>query len=259
MTILLLGLIIFLLVYKIDNNIMNNQLSTSEISRVEFSTSDGVKIVGDYYSVSDANAPAVLLLHMMPSDKKSWASFAQKLQADGFQVLAIDLRGHGESTRKFKSSNGKGESDYEKLDYKNFGDSEHQKSILDIKAAVEFLKSKGYAQLFLGGASIGANLALQYLKESPDAEKAILFSAGLNYRGIETVPLARQLKATQSVFAVAAKDDNRSGGPAESMAQEIYSALTSKKEIKIFDTGGHGTDLLDAHPEFIDELINWLK
>jgi len=41
------------------------------------------------------------------------------------------------------------------------------------------------------------------------------------------------------------------------MAEEIFSAVaTLNKELKIFETGGHGTDIFTKHPKFEDELAN---
>jgi alpha-beta hydrolase superfamily lysophospholipase len=221
--------------------------------RVEFLTKDGVKIVGDYYNPEHGASSelAVLLLHMMPSNRKSWMSFARKLKHAGMMVLAIDLRGHGDSTRKQDGSI---------LNYKSFSDSEHQKSVFDIEAAVKFLRRKNHLNLALIGASIGANLALKYLAECQEAKAAILFSAGLNYRGIKALPLAKMLKENQKVFIVAAEDDMRSGESAGEAAKEIFDNLTIKrKQIKIFESGGHGTEILNAHQEFQDFLVRWLQ
>jgi alpha-beta hydrolase superfamily lysophospholipase len=67
------------------------------MEKVNFKTKDGVTIVGNYFKPRKEHAPAFLLLHMMPATKESWNDFASHLQKEGFEVLAIDLRGHGES------------------------------------------------------------------------------------------------------------------------------------------------------------------
>ncbi|NOY35680.1 MAG: alpha/beta fold hydrolase, partial [bacterium] len=67
------------------------------IEQIKLKTDDGVEIAGDYYPASPTGAPAVVLTHMMPSTKESWREFAAGLNKAGFQCLAIDLRGHGES------------------------------------------------------------------------------------------------------------------------------------------------------------------
>lgn len=213
-------------------------------------TSDGVLLVGDY--VVPEKAPvraAVLLLHMMPSDRTSWAAFTSRLAEKGYAALAIDLRGHGQSRQT---------ADRHLLDYETFSDADHQKSIHDIEAAIAFLGEKGHHAFHLGGASIGANLALWYGAEHGAAASIFLLSPGLDYHGIKTLPLAPRLTTT-ALFVVASKDDVRSGGAADVMARQIYDAATVPKEIEIYKTGGHGTDIFYAHPELVDALIQWIR
>ncbi|MBI2038769.1 MAG: alpha/beta fold hydrolase [Candidatus Niyogibacteria bacterium] len=215
------------------------------VERITLETEDGVAIVGDHYK-GPQGSPAVLLLHMMPATRASWNAFAGKLNAAGFGALAIDLRGHGES---------QGGPD----GYQDFTDGEHQASIADVRAALAFQEAEGHSKFFIVGASIGANLALQMLAESERVSAAILLSPGINYRGVETLPVIAKVRNEQGVYIVAAKDNVRAGGAAHERAARIFGALTCRKELKIFDTGGHGTDMLVAHPEFMDELADWLK
>lgn len=217
--------------------------------RVEIKTKDGVKIVGDFYPVPGPDAYAVLLLHMMPADRKSWVAFSEKLQKANIPVLAIDLRGHGESIKK---------EDGTTLNYQNFSNEDHIASIEDVRAAYRWLKDNNVDSIFLAGASIGANLALQHISENTDIKSGIILSPGINYVGIEALPEAKSLNLDQDIFVVAAEDDKNVSG-ASKMAKEIYDALASKKKLKIFETGGHGTDILSAHPDFEDTLVEFFK
>ena len=72
-----------------------------EPHRVEKPTSAGVVIVGDYWIPKDANPPAqaVILLHMYRSDRSAWRPLISLLEDAGFAIMAIDLRGHGESIK----------------------------------------------------------------------------------------------------------------------------------------------------------------
>lgn len=216
--------------------------------RVEFSTEDGVRIVGDLYVAAGAKR-AVILLHMMPATRESWRAFGEYLAEAGIAALAIDLRGHGESVVA---------KDGRRLDYKNFSGLEHQASILDVRAAAEYLGARGLTPTFLVGASIGANLALRFLAESEKTRAVALLSPGTNYRGIEAIPLARAIASDKKVLIAAAKDDKNVSGATE-MAEEIYEALVCARQLKIFKTGGHGTDMLDVHPEFMEELVNFFR
>lgn len=217
----------------------------------QFQTADGVTIFGLYSHGDNPALPAVLLSHMMPATKESWKDFAHVLADAGFQVLAIDLRGHGESVMPTLNAQS------QTLNYKNFSDAEHQKSILDLEAAVEFLKSKGASEIHLIGASIGANLSLRYLTEHSDARSVVLLSPGLDYRGVKTEEFATRLHTGQAAYYAAAGDDPYSVQTAKTLYQKTSGGAT--KELKLFERGGHGTDMFFAHQELMWDLIVWLK
>jgi len=214
--------------------------------RVDLITNDGVNIAGLHYKVEPPGA-GVLLLHMMPAAKESWRGFAAKLGEVGIGALAIDLRGHGES-------------DGGPDGYRTFTDEEHQLSIEDVRAGVKYQKEEGHSPIFIVGASIGANLALNILAEDQEIEGAILLSAGLNYRGVETEPAAKKIRSDQSVYVIAASDDETKGGNCGELAKDIFDALaTEKKKIEVFDAGGHGTNIFWKHPDLMDRLVRWLQ
>lgn len=210
-------------------------------------TIDNVQIHGDFYKSAHPDHPAGLLLHMMPATKESWKNFAEKLNDNDFHALAIDFRGHGKSVLKNNNP----------IDYRHFNDTEHQQKINDIEAAFYFLKHNGiyHNETFLAGASIGANLTLQYMSQYPEIKAGIILSPGLNYRGIEPEQYVKKITGDQSIFLIASEDDQYS---AES-AKKLYNIATCRKQIKILPSGGHGTDMFIAHPELMDEIINWVK
>ena len=222
------------------------------MERIKFLTKDGVEIYGLYAEAESKNAPAVLLLHMMPAVKESWKEFQEKLREAGFQSLAIDMRGHGESIWK----NG------ERIDYKNFTDAEQQEKILDVETAMRFLAGQGAESesVAVTGASIGANLALQYQAEHSEIKAVVLLSSGVVYKGIKTEPLAIRVLPEQAVFLAGAKGDVRSSGAScADMASVLFNILPARnKKLKVFDGPEHGTDLFVTHPELMDEIVNWL-
>lgn len=223
------------------------------MKQVKFLTKDGVEIHGLCVEAEKQNAPTVLLLHMMPAVKESWEEFQKQLQKAGFQSLAIDLRGHGESVWK----NGG------RIDYEDFTDAQQQEKIYDIEAAIDFLKEHGMElkQVSLVGASIGANLALKYQAEHPEIKATVLLSPGLDYRGIKTEPLARNIAENQSVYLVGAREDNRSSGQScADMVETLFGLLKSKnKKLKIVEGKEHGTDMFAANSGMIDEVMGWLN
>ena len=218
------------------------------MNKITLITKDNIKIVGDFYSADSDNAPAVILLHMMPATKESWRDFASILVERGFQVLAIDERGHGESME-----NGT-------LNFREFSSEQQQAKMLDVMAAREFFIEKGVSvsDIFVGGASIGANLSIQYLAENSECRAVFALSPGYNYYGIQTVPLMESTGTEQNVFLVASKDDPNVPDSYKTV-EELEKTGKAAKTVKIFDTGGHGTDIFKEHPEFMRELVDWLK
>ena len=229
--------------YFWQNKSMDNSL------KLRLTASDGVKIAYDYYKPdSSASGPDkfFVLVHMMPATKESWKEFAELAKAKGHVSIAIDLRGHGQS---------EGGPD----GYKNFSDAEHQASIKDVEAAVKFVLDKGAKpeKITLAGASIGANLVLQYLAEHPEIKKAVLFSPGLDYRGIKGDDLMKKLSEGQRVWLVAADDDNN--GLNSQWVRELYDLVPNNVERRgvTFKVGGHGTDIFKTIPELMEKFIGF--
>lgn len=210
--------------------------------RIELKTQDGVTIVGDYYP--STSQCGVILLHMMPADRKSWVSIAEKIAVAGFQALAIDLRGHGES---------EGGPD----GYKKFNDQDHQNSVADVEAVSDYLLSQGVKEISLCGASIGANLALQHLVRHPEALSAVLLSPGLDYRGVRTDLFINQITNTQRLFLAASDEDEYSFASVRALAENVSPQASCKT--KFFHNAGHGTRMFENHPEFMDEVVSWLR
>lgn len=213
--------------------------------RVALTTSDAVAIVGNYYKgIADRSA---LLVHMMPATKESWDAFARTLQDCGYHVLAIDLRGHGES-------------DGGPEGYKSFSDEEHQHGIRDVEAGAAFLLAQGVPQekLIVIGASIGANLCLQYLAQHPLATCGVLLSAGLSYRGVNAEKYVQELRPGQHVLFVTSADD-RVGHNVE-MNESLYALVPPgvSKKLLIYRHAGHGTDMFGKEkPDLQKEILAW--
>lgn len=217
------------------------------VFKLTLTTEDGVLISG-LWRDAGAEAPAVILLHMMPAAKESYDHFGEALLDVGVSSLAIDFRGHGES--RMTAGGGK-------LNYEKFSDEEHQAKIKDVEAARCWLLEKGVSpsRLAVVGASIGANLALQAMATHTEMPAGLILSPGLNYRGVTTMPLVRALSRQQSLFLIASKDDPESAEAVEKLA-EVSLARTV---VRVFDAAGHGTAIFDSQPGFMNESISWLR
>jgi len=213
------------------------------MDRVSFVTTDGVKIIGNFFL--GKNKKFVLLLHMMPATKESWGDFAIKLNRDGYSVLAFDQRGHGESIE-----NGQ-------LNYLTFEDAAQQAKSLDLEAAFNWLKQFGATEknTVLVGASIGANLALRFTAEHNKIKKVVALSPGLDYRGVTTEDALELFKVNQQAFLVATQEDKRSADSVTVLSDKFGD---NTKEL-ILSGQAHGTDIFKENSKLEAEILEFLN
>ena len=201
-------------------------LLSSTGKEVSFVTEDDIKIFATYWD--RGTGKKLILLHMLNGDRNDWNSFAESIP---YTAIAIDLRGHGESDG----------------DWRSFSDTDFNNMILDVKAATKFL---GEGKIIVIGASIGANVALNYASKN-DVAGVILLSSGLDYRGVKTEEAMK--KYNGPVLVVASEDDAQSF----SASQTLYSLATGKKEIKTYKDAGHGMNMF-AKQDLDDVILQFV-
>ncbi len=217
--------------------------------RIEFTTDDQVKIIGGW-ATAPTTIGAVILLHMYPATKESWASFQPVLAQRGIASLAIDLRGHGESVSTLEGA---------VLDYRKFNDDETKSTINDVHGAYAWIKGRGIDadRIAVAGASIGANLALKFLSDEPQVPAAILLSPGLHSHGIEPMDFMDYVSPHQSVWIVASRgDDDESVSDSAEIMEGLFS---SDKDFTKLEGAGHGTKMLEADGELMGRMADWLR
>jgi alpha-beta hydrolase superfamily lysophospholipase len=214
--------------------------------RITFTTDDGVIIVGDWFPAPTVLG-AVVLLHMMPETRTSWGLLQRELAKRSIASLAIDLRGHGESVET---------TDGNKLDYNEFTDEEHQASMFDVASAVAWVKGRGQdlERVALGGASIGANLALEMLGEEPKLCGAVLFSPSHDYRGMNALQDVQNILPHQALFIVSSEDDQESFADSRQLYDQ---APTDSKTYVPYKNAGHGTHIFDTDRGLIAKTADW--
>jgi pimeloyl-ACP methyl ester carboxylesterase len=174
-------------------------------------------------------------LHSAYASRHEWDGFIPVLQQAGFSVLAVDLRGHGQTG---------GELAWEKMPK-------------DTPAMLATLRSRPEVEpqrIGIIGASIGANLALAEAARDPQMRAVALLSPGLNYFTVDTIEPMKAYGARPVFIAVAEKD-----GFAASSSQELAKIAQGPVELKIYPGESHGTELLRAQNDLSGVLIDWLK
>lgn len=236
-----------------DANVLTNVNQTKTDSapapqKVKFASEGNVEIVGTFYESPKADSPAILLLHQFGSNRKSFDEFARRLQKSGFGVLAIDGRGFGDSV---KTTDGK--------------TIEAQRTAEGVKAmkadvanAFDFLakqKNVDANRMGIVGASYGSSLALIYAAENPKVKAVALLSPGINYfDNLPTVPAIKSY-GNRPLLLAAAEDDKESADAVRKLKQ---TGASDKYESKVFEKGGHGTNIFVANVGLQDLLEQFL-
>lgn len=205
--------------------------------KVSFATKDGWTLSADYRPAKPGGA-VVVLVHGVGSSKLEWDALARRLEARGVGTLALDLRGHGASTK-----GPKGARTYEDFDETG----EWPRAIADLDAAAAWLKSRKIpdSRVAFGGASIGANLASIAASSRPKTPFLLLLSPGPDYRGVK--PLLRPGLKTLTGAA-----------PGDGYAHQTLRPMATVKGVKTFTApSGHGVQML-ADAATLDKVVGWV-
>ncbi|MEM9445170.1 MAG: alpha/beta fold hydrolase [Verrucomicrobiota bacterium] len=103
-------------------------------------TNDNLHLKAWWLTKGTANLPTILIIHGLGARKESMLSYIRVAQKNGFPVLALDLRGHGESESSLTT----------------IGYYEQQ----DIISALAYLGSHNITNTILWGTSMGAVIAI---------------------------------------------------------------------------------------------------
>ncbi len=213
-------------------------------------TVDGYKVGAWFWPAGGKKAaPSIILLHQRGKDKSSWGDFPAQLVAEGFAVIAIDLRGHGQTTDPSGQS----------IPLNSLRDSDYQAMLNDVGAAHAYLaQQKGVDADRVGiiGASIGANLALLYAAQDRRVRTVVALSPGLDYKSLKPLPVMGPLDK-RPLFLIASKGDKYSIDCIQALASAALK--DAPVSMRVFDGSAHGTDIFAAQPGLDMTIINgWL-
>ena len=208
--------------------------SQSRAARVSLKAPDGVSVAASWYEPSARPAPAVILIHMLKKSRADWDAVGSRLASDGIGALAIDLRGHGESS----------------------GDaSDLTAMVRDVEAARQYLAARAdviRTKVGIAGASLGANLAVLYGAEDGSIASLALLSPSSDYRGLRIEAPIRKF-GSRPVFLAVSDDD----AYAMRSAKELQKGGPGIRELLVLNGAGHGTNMLSRSPDLTGALVAW--
>lgn len=211
--------------------------AAAEPLAVEVEAADGLMLQASYYAPVGENIPSVLLLHQNQSNRHGWDLLLPHLLSEGYAVVAVDLRGHGETGST----------------------SDWQAAIGDVQTWLDWMRAQpGIAPdaISIIGASIGSNLALVGCGNDPECVTAIALSPSLDYFGVTTSDAVEHQLRRRSALLVTGQNDGQSARG----VKELVSLSRGEIGTQFYFSGSHGTGMFLPHGStLIPLIINWLN
>jgi pimeloyl-ACP methyl ester carboxylesterase len=234
-----------------EDNVLNFQLDVSVIDSAPgaaadtggtFKTFDLIELHASFEMPVGipAPVPAVLLLHGYGEDRFVWTKFSKELLTRGWAVMALDLRGHGQSRTK----NGVTiqPSPAWRTDIHQFP--------VDVDPALDWLKSRPRVdsrKIVVIGADIGANLALIASGRFPEVRTAVAINPKLD-ESLALAGSAHDFQPRSTLVIVS----NQSEG------DRIKATVKLPTKALVFPHSGGTAEWLDDK-QVTDAIFQWLK
>lgn len=208
--------------------------------------------------------PLVVLLHGLNGAYPDWGAFPSRLVEKGYAVLAIDMRGHGASRPR-------------RQDWRRFKPNDWQQLPKDITRIIQYIATPrtvvegevkgglpGHLEVdgqhvWLIGAGVGANtavlsaqMAIRSKQQPVTLDGMVLLSPTLEYKGLRTLEAMYDLNCATLILA------SQTDAASNEASPMLYRMISGKKSIKIFESLGHGTDMVRFYPELQSVIMDWM-
>lgn len=245
-----------------------------------FTTKDGVKLAATYYpSNAGKDATPVVLLADWKDSRSVYSSLAKRMQSpaeddshSSYAVLAVDLRGHGDSTKQKMQGRNTRTIDAAKLDRKDLAAMVQ----FDMEAVRSFLVGENdegklnINKLSIVGAGLGASVAVNWAavdwsapplavgKQGQDVKSLILISPEWSYKGLQMTKALRQKGVRKEVafMIMYGKRDRSATADArriESQLERYHPVPDSLKEGEPHSLAVMGADINLQGTQFLTE------
>jgi predicted esterase len=195
--------------------------------------------------------PLVVFMHSIGEDANEWGTYPETVKEKlNVATLRMDFRGHGKSI-----INKKGKKVYWQYFVTN---KEYQKFPYDVIDVLKNIKEQypeiDTSRVSFVGSSLGANIALMAGSYGTNAKSIVMLSPMLNYKGFDLrLPIVKY--GEHPLLFIVSKDDVYP----YSSCKELIKFAQGKKMLKVYPTGGTGTDLLKFKPDARTLTTNWIQ
>jgi dienelactone hydrolase len=209
-----------------------------------------VEIAATYYGPADRlrDQGCAIFVHQLSSTRAEYQPVIDRLRGRG-HLLAIDMRGHGRSTKGAGGTT---------LDWQQFETADWEKVASDIAAATEEMVKRGADHhCVLIGSSIGSSAVLLHAARSPDSTRAlVLLSPGLAYRGVKTPDAARAVNVPVLIV------HSQEGGAADAAGAlaGIWRDATPPVPVEVIEDPGdkHGMKIVAGDPKILERVVAFI-
>jgi pimeloyl-ACP methyl ester carboxylesterase len=215
---------------------------TADTAGPEFNTFDLVRLHASFDMPTGVPAPipSVLLLHGYGEDRSAWEGLKTQLLSRGFAVLALDLRGHGES----KTKNGL------PIQATPSWRTDAHEFPQDIDPALDWLKAQrrlDNRKIVVIGYDIGADLALIASGRFPEVRTVV----ALNPKLSESHALAGSAQDFTPRSALILTSDEAEGNRIKASVKDPSRVLAI--------SAGQGTSAWVTNKAVTDAIFEWLQ
>jgi len=223
---------------------------------VELKTVDGWALKA-MFAPSVPGKMTLLLLHGTGQRKEDWKRLAFPLTRAGYGVMAVDLRGHGESR---VSPSG------EELTWKKLRATPTANDFADMsrdaEAAVAWLAGQGVPEDSIGliGSEVGGSIAIRYAATHHKVPLVVMLSPGMRWQEVLTPNALRALKRAipTPVLMVYSEADKRSSKEVPILHAFAKAAVGERHATLISVPQERGTRMFTAQRALVGRVIDWL-
>ena len=228
--------------FQLDIAVVDNAASASAPDAT-FKTFDLVELHASFELPLGVPAPipAVLLLHGYGEDRSAWKDFSKELLNRGWAVMAIDLRGHGDSRQKNQRP----------IQASPDWRTNLHEFPLDLDPALDWLKSRPRIdnnKIVVIGFDVGANLALIASGRFGEVKTVVAIKPNLD-ESLALAGSAQDFQPRSSLMVVASA--------AEGDRIKAAAVKAPSRVLVVPETGG--TAKWTMNKQVKDAIFQWLK
>lgn len=202
-----------------------------KIEEVSFLTKDGLRLEALLAEPEKPTQQAVLFLHGILSNYRApnWIETIGKAVVEaGYAFLLINDRGHDVEAILHRETDSGSETVRGGTSYAIF-----EEYALDVASAMDYLTSKGYEQVALGGHSLGSNKSLLYVLRSHDPRiKTLALLSPVDNAAIGNVKGNTRFKSDLALARELVSEDR---GTDLMPAEAIFFPISAQTYLSLFD------------------------